>query len=180
MSLTSADRDKPLRFASQTFRSNFTGIASDKVITSAERSVDDDGEMKRSKIMKQNPFYMKRIKTIIATQRSLILRLPYRVTNALGLAFQNFNPKACLWVDKTYMDKLFTLFPESLLKKPQKIRDALLNIFRIKVLDRRTLLLEEGGFANEVLVVLKGEVSFYRKTPKQEEIIVKNREPLVG
>ena len=68
---------------------------------------------KHSQIMKPNPFYRKRIKTIVSTQRSIILRLPHQITNALGLAFHNFNPRACLWVDKLYAEKLFACFPES-------------------------------------------------------------------
>ena len=135
---------------------------------------------KHSQTLKPNPFYRKRIKTIVSTQRSIILRLPYRVTSALGLAFHNFNPRACLWVDKLYAERLFACFPESFKAKSQRTRDALLNVFRVRALDSRTLLLEEGGSANEVFIVLKGDVAFYRKTPKQEEIKVREREQLVG
>ena len=41
------------------------------------------------------------------------------------------------------------------------------------------MLQEESGIANEIFVVLKGNISYYRKTPKQADIIVKNRDRLV-
>ena len=61
-----------------------------------------------------------------------------------------------------------------------KMRDTLLNVFRVKILDSRTLLMEEGSVTSEVIMILKGDVAYFRKTPKQEEIKVKEREPLVG
>ena len=64
------------------------------------------------------------------------------------------------------MEMLFDLFPESFKRKPQKLRDDLLNVFRIKVLESPTLLQEESGIANEVFVILKGDITYYRKTVK--------------
>ena len=61
---------------------------------------------------------------------------------------------------------LFDVFPESFKRRPQKLRDELLNAFRIKVLDTQTLLQEESGIANEILIVLKGDIAYYRRTPK--------------
>jgi len=38
-------------------------------------------------------------------------------------------------------------------------------MFRIRVLQKRTLLLEEGSIAREVVIVLKGDVELYRRLP---------------
>ena len=61
---------------------------------------------------------------------------------------------------------LFDLFPDSFKRKHQKIRDELLHAFKVKVLESQTMLQEESGIANEIFVVLKGDIAYYRKTPK--------------
>ena len=65
-----------------------------------------------------NPFYMKTIKKVVASQKSIILRLPYEVTVSLGLNFHNFNPKASQWVDRTFKESFFKLWPKSFMAKP--------------------------------------------------------------
>ena len=50
---------------------------------------------------------MKKITRIVATQRTVIMRLPYSVTEVLDLNFHNFNPKASLWVDRNYKENFF-------------------------------------------------------------------------
>ena len=116
-----------------------------------------------------NPFYMKKIARIIATQRSIILRLPFHVTNILGLNFHNFNPKASPWVDRYYKENFFKLFPESINSMKQRQQDILLRLFRVRVLPRRTLLLEEGCIAREVVIMLSGEVELYRRLPNSKQ-----------
>ena len=128
LSLTSPADAKKNTFA--TFRDKETDMQAS--FTSAREQSDVK--------MVKNPFFFKRIKTIIATQKSIVLRLPFRITDQLGLSFQNFNPRACHWVDKTYAEMLFDIFPDSFKRKHQKIRDELLNVFRVKVLESPTLL----------------------------------------
>ena len=41
----------------------------------------------------------------------------------------------------------------------------MLRLFRVRVLPKRTLLLEEGGVAKQVVVVLRGEIELYRRLP---------------
>ena len=97
---------------------------------------------------------MKKIIRIVATQKTIILRLPFHLTQVLGLNFHNFNPKASAWVDRTYKENLFKLFPEQFFTKSKKLHEILLRIFRVRLLPRRTLLLEEGTIAREVVIVL--------------------------
>lgn len=108
---------------------------------------------------------MKKIARIIATQKSIVLRLPFNVTHILGLNFHNFNLKASMWVDRAYKENFYSMFPESLVAMPQKLQDILLRLFRVRVLPRRTLLLEEGCIAREVVIVLSGDVELYRRLP---------------
>ena len=45
------------------------------------------------------------------------------------------------------------------------MQEILLRIFRVRVLPKRTLLLEEGSVAKEVVMVLRGDVEIYRRLP---------------
>ena len=119
--------------------------------------------------MTPNPFYMKRILRIIATQKTIIMRLPYNVTETLALNFHNFNPRASMWVDRAYKEALFKLFPESFFKTSKKLHEILLRIFRVRVLPRKTLLLEEGTIAREIVIILRGDVDLYRRLPNQPQ-----------
>ena len=71
--------------------------------------------------MMPNPFYKKKIARIIATQRTILLRLPFNVTQILGLSFHNFDPKASLWVDRAYKESFFRLLPDSFVTKSQRL-----------------------------------------------------------
>ena len=51
-----------------------------------------------------------------------------------------------------------------------------MRIFRIRVLPRRTLLLEEGSVAREVVIVLRGAVDLYRRLPDGEDKPVRIKE----
>ena len=93
------------------------------------------------------------------------MRLPFSVTEVLSLNFHNFNPRASSWVDRIYKETFFKLFPESFLTKSQRLQDILLRIFRVRVLPKKTLLLEEGSVAKEVVIILKGDVNIYRRLP---------------
>ena len=108
---------------------------------------------------------MKKICRIVSTQKSIVLRLPYHVMQTLGLNFHNFNPRASIWVDRNYKESFLKLFPEALKHMSQKLQDILLRLFRVRVLPKRTLLLEEGCIAKEVVIVLKGEVGIYHRLP---------------
>ena len=55
------------------------------------------------------------------------------------------------------------MFPDSINSLSQRLQDILLRLFRVRVLPRRTLLLEEGTIAREVVIILKGEVELYRR-----------------
>ena len=92
-----------------------------------------------------------------------MLRLPFNVTQILGLNFHNFNPRASQWVDRAYKESFYRMFPDSINSLSQRLQDILLRLFRVRVLPRRTLLLEEGTIAREVVIILKGEVELYRR-----------------
>ena len=57
-----------------------------------------------------------------------------------------------------------------LFSQAKKLQEILLRIFRIRVLPRRTLLLEEGSIAREVVIVLRGEVDIYRRMPNSVKL----------
>ena len=117
--------------------------------------------------MVPNPFYQKKVARMVATQRTVLLRLPFHVNDLLGLTFHNFNPRSTHWVDRNYKESLFKLFPMDLFSQAKKLHEILLRIFRIRVLPRRTLLLEEGAVAKEVVIVLRGEVDIFRRLPNK-------------
>ena len=112
-------------------------------------------------------------------KRSLIVRLPFKITETLGLNFSNFNPRACTWVDRVYAEKFLDLFPPSLQSFSPRLRKLLLRVFRVKVLCEKTLLVEEGGTNTEVFIILRGTIKVYRRLPGQKVIAVKDKKPIV-
>ena len=87
-----------------------------------------------------------------------VIRLPFKIVDMFGLCFSNFNPKANSWIDKMYIDKFLDVFPPSMLQATPRMRKQLLRLFRVKVLNDKTLLAEEGGINTEIYIVLKGGI----------------------
>jgi hypothetical protein len=115
-----------------------------------------------------NPFFKKRINKVFAGQKTIIFRLPFKLMTRLGLTFHNFNPRLCNWVDKQFRETFFNVFPGSFEKLKHQTQEQILGLFKVSVLNEPVLLLEEGGVAKHVIILLKGEVKIYRRGADDE------------
>ena len=83
------------------FKGNALSDEQMATLSITSESLEDRPQLARYN-QRPNPFYKKSIKKITSTKNSLILRLPFKLCSTLGLAFSNFNPRACNWVDRFY------------------------------------------------------------------------------
>ena len=96
-----------------------------------------------------------------------------------GLCLSNFNPRANSWIDKVYIDKFFEVFPPSMLQATPRMRKQLLRLFKVKVLNDKTLLAEEGGINTEIYIILQGGIQVLRRMPDDKKINVRDRMPII-